>query len=61
MISFSRICRSASWLQTNARNMGKTAPKIVDPTTPGRSCEFPAFWSSLFDENAIKGSGKIID
>lgn len=46
--------------RTNPNNMGRTAPKIVDPTTPGRSYELPTFWADLIEEYAIKGSAKIM-
>jgi hypothetical protein len=34
----------------NPLNQGGTAPKIVDPTTPGTSYEFPPDWADLFEE-----------
>jgi hypothetical protein len=33
-------------------NQGGTVPKIVDPTTPGRSYEFPAPWIHLNEDTA---------
>jgi hypothetical protein len=45
---------------TNPLNQGGIAPKLVDPTTPGLSYELPQIWSKWLNENAIRGSGKII-
>ena len=45
--------------RSNPLNQGGLAPKIVDPTTPGRSYELPPIWSEWLEEAAIKGSGKI--
>lgn len=45
--------------RSNPLNQGGLAPKIVDPTTPGRSYELPAPWGKWLEENAIPGSGKI--
>jgi hypothetical protein len=42
----------------NPLNQGGLAPKIVDPTTPGRSYELPSIWSKWLEETAIQGSGK---
>ena len=44
---------------SNPRNQGGMAPKIVDPTTPGRSYEFPPEWSKWLEEVTIPGSGKV--
>jgi filamentous hemagglutinin len=40
-------------------NQGGLAPKIVDPTTPGRSYELPSPWGTWLQENAVPGSGKV--
>lgn len=45
--------------RSNPLNQGGLAPKIVDPTTPGRSYELPAPWGQWLQENAILGSGKV--
>jgi uncharacterized Zn-binding protein involved in type VI secretion len=45
--------------RSNPLNQGGLAPKIVDPTTPGRSYELPSVWAKWLEENAIPGSGKI--
>ncbi|ANF97582.1 contractile injection system protein, VgrG/Pvc8 family [Paenibacillus bovis] len=39
----------------NPMNQSKKAPKIVDPTTPGDSYEFPPIWSEWFEEYAKNG------
>jgi hypothetical protein len=44
----------------NPLNQGGLAPKVVDPTTPGRSYELPSIWAEWLEETAIKGSGKVI-
>ncbi|MCA8923275.1 MAG: hypothetical protein KDD82_15775 [Planctomycetes bacterium] len=41
--------------RTNPQNQGKTAPKVVDPTTPGDSYELPKRWARLFGEHASNG------
>ncbi|MEZ6189117.1 MAG: hypothetical protein R3F62_29475, partial [Planctomycetota bacterium] len=41
--------------RTNPRNQGRTAPKIVDPTTPGESYELPKKWAIEFGQNASRG------
>lgn len=46
--------------RTNPLNQGGLAPKIVDPTTPGRSYELPSIWSEWLDETAVKGSDRVI-
>ncbi len=46
--------------RSNSLNQGGLAPKIVDPTTPGRSYELPSIWTKWLEETAIKGSGKVI-
>jgi filamentous hemagglutinin len=46
--------------QSNPLNQGRLAPKIVDPTTPGRSYELPSIWAGWLQENAIPGSGTIL-
>ena len=46
--------------KTNPLKQGGLAPKVVDPTTPGRSYELPSIWTEWLQENAIEGSGKII-
>lgn len=33
----------------------RTAPKLVDPTTPGRSYEFPPPWIQWIEEHAMNG------
>jgi YD repeat-containing protein len=45
--------------KSNPLNQGGLAPKIVDPTTPGRSYELPSVWAKWLEEVAIPGSGKI--
>jgi hypothetical protein len=44
----------------NPLNQGGLAPKVVDPTTPGRSYELPSIWAEWLEETAIKGSGNVI-
>ncbi|WP_261314218.1 hemagglutinin repeat-containing protein [Burkholderia latens] len=44
---------------SNPLNQGGLAPKIVDPTTPGRSYELPSPWGQWLQENAVPGSGKV--
>ena len=44
--------------RNNPKNQGGYAPKIVDPTTPGKSYELPSIWSDWLEEYAIPGSGK---
>ncbi|KQO02798.1 hypothetical protein [Paenibacillus sp. Leaf72] len=39
----------------NPLNQGGSAPKKVDPTTPGDSYEFPPIWSEWFEEYATNG------
>ncbi|WP_025682329.1 recombinase family protein [Paenibacillus maysiensis] len=39
----------------NALNQGGHAPKVVDPSTPGDSYEFPPIWSEWFEEYAKNG------
>ncbi len=41
--------------RSNPLNQGRTAPKIVDPTTPGRSYEFPSPSIRWIEENATNG------
>jgi len=41
--------------RTNPQNQNKTAPKIVDPTTPGESYELPKTWAAEFDRHATRG------
>lgn len=41
--------------KSNALNQGGTAPKIVDPTTPGNSYELPALWIEWIEEYAKNG------
>jgi len=50
---------SQDFYRSNPLNQGGLAPKIVDPTTPGRSYELPAPWGQWLQENAIPGSGKV--
>jgi len=38
--------------KSNPANQGGTAPKIVDPTTPGKSYELPPPWSEWLEEYA---------
>jgi len=45
--------------RSNPLNQNGLAPKIVDPTTPGRSYELPSPWGQWLQENAIPGSGKV--
>jgi hypothetical protein len=45
--------------RTNPANQGGLAPKVVDPTTPGRSYELPDIWAKWLEEVAIPGSGKV--
>ena len=45
--------------RTNPLNQGGLAPKVVDPTTPGRSYELPSIWAEWLQEYAIKGSGRV--
>ncbi|WP_232471993.1 hypothetical protein [Vibrio gazogenes] len=46
--------------KSNPLSQGGLAPKIVDPTTPGRSYELPSIWTQWLEETAVKGSGKVI-
>ena len=46
--------------RTNPANQGGLAPKVVDPTTPGRSYELPPIWSEWLEEAAIEGSGRVV-
>lgn len=39
----------------NPFNQDGTAPKLTDPTTPGKSIEFPAPWSEWIEEYATNG------
>jgi RHS repeat-associated protein len=41
--------------RSNPLNQGRTAPKIVDPTTPGRSYEFPPPWIRWIEEYGTNG------
>ncbi|MGN7894580.1 WXG100 family type VII secretion target [Bacillus sp. 22475] len=41
--------------KSNPLNQGGTAPKIVDPTTPGNSYELPAPWIEWIEEYAKNG------
>ncbi len=41
--------------RSNPSNQGGTAPKIVDPTTPGLSYEFPPPWIRWIEEYATNG------
>lgn len=45
--------------RTNPANQGGLAPKVVDPTTPGRSYELPDIWAKWLQEVAVPGSGKV--
>lgn len=45
--------------RSNLLNQGGLAPKIVDPTTPGRSYELPSPCGKWLEENAVPGSGKV--
>ncbi|HFW0000262.1 TPA: RHS repeat domain-containing protein, partial [Salmonella enterica subsp. enterica serovar Wangata] len=45
--------------RTNPLNQGGLAPKIVDPTTPGKSYELPSVWGEWLQEVAIPGSGTV--
>jgi hypothetical protein len=42
--------------RTNPANQGGTAPKIVDPSTPGRSYELPSPWIEWLEEYATNGN-----
>ena len=44
---------------SNPLNQGGLAPKIVDPTTPGRSYELPGTWAEWLQEYAVPGSGRV--
>ena len=46
--------------KSNPKNQGGLAPKVVDPTTPGRSYGLPSVWAGWLEETAIPGSGKVI-
>jgi filamentous hemagglutinin len=46
--------------RTNPLNQGGLAPKIVDPTTPGRSYELPSIWAEWLQEYAVPGSGRVL-
>ena len=41
--------------RTNPLNQGRCAPKLNDPTTPGRCIEFPAPWIEWIEEYATNG------
>jgi hypothetical protein len=41
--------------KSNPLNQGGTAPKIVDPTTPGQSFELPAPWIEWIEEYGTNG------
>ena len=41
--------------KSNPLNQGGTAPKVVDPTTPGTSYELPAPWIEWLEEYATNG------
>ncbi len=45
--------------RANPFNQSGLAPKIVDPTTPGRSYELPPVWAEWLEETAIQGSGRV--
>jgi filamentous hemagglutinin len=45
--------------RTNPANQGGLAPKLVDPTTPGRAYELPDIWAKWLEEVAVPGSGKV--
>jgi hypothetical protein len=49
-----------AFYRTNPANQGGLAPKVVDPTTPGRSYELPPIWAKWLQEVAIPGSGKVL-
>ncbi|MBC1231571.1 hypothetical protein HCB26_08785 [Listeria booriae] len=38
--------------KNNPLNQGGTAPKLTDPTTPGKSIEFPQPWAEWIEEYA---------
>lgn len=44
----------------NPLNQRMMAPKITDPTTPGRSFELPPVWTKWLEEYALPGSGKTV-
>ena len=41
--------------RNNPQNQGGTAPKLTDPSTPGRCIEFPAPWIEWIEEYATNG------
>ena len=41
--------------KNNPLNQGGSAPKLTDPTTPGRSIEFPPPWIEWIEEYATNG------
>lgn len=43
--------------RTNPANQGGLAPRVVDPTTPGRSYELPDICAKSLEEVAVPGSG----
>lgn len=45
--------------RSNPSNQGGLAPKLVDPTTRGRSYELPGIWAEWLEEVAVRGSGKV--
>ncbi|HEU5382062.1 MAG TPA: RHS repeat-associated core domain-containing protein, partial [Ktedonobacteraceae bacterium] len=44
-----------AFYKSNPLNQGRTAPKLVDPTTPGTSYEFPPPWIQWIEEYATNG------
>lgn len=41
--------------KNNPLNQGGNAPKLTDPTTPGKSIEFPPPWIEWIEEYATNG------
>ena len=58
---FDDFVKESSIIQKGSRGhpLSGLAPKVTDPTTPGRSVEFPPIWGEWLQENYIIGSGKI--
>jgi len=45
----------------NLLNPNGTAPKIVNPLTPGDPFELPGLWNRLVQKNYIPGTAKIVN
>ena len=50
---------SQAGYRTNPASQGGLAPKLVDPTTLGRSYELPDVRAKWLEEVAVPGSGKV--